>query len=166
MKEMHELKFTMKYAGKKLDLGTEHLYPKVYEGRNMGDICLSAQYASDVIAFSETVQDFERRYPETAFTKNLDVDPHLTQLFLYMLNAYTEKDNLDEYAYDFREWCMNSLEEIQDLIDDGEYEICNYCRSIVPKEGTVTINGGFWEGRTVCFKCSIQYYQLCQKMRL
>ena len=82
------------------------------------------------------------------------MDPNLTQLFLYMLNAYTEKDNLDGYAYDFREWCMNSLEEIQDLIDKGEYEICDYCKSIVPKEGTVTINGGFWEGRTVCFKCS------------
>ena len=52
MKQIRELKFTMKYAGKKLDLSKEHLYPKAYEGRNMGDICLSAQYASDVFAFS------------------------------------------------------------------------------------------------------------------
>ena len=154
MKQIPELKFTMKYAGKKLDLSTEHLYPKVYSKYDMTNICASSNLIHDAIAFSETVHDFELRYPETAFTKNLDVEPHPTQLFLYMLNAYTEKDNLDEYAYDFREWCMNSLEEIQDLIDGGEYEICNYCKSIVPKEGTVTINGGFWEGCTVCFKCS------------
>ena len=155
MKQIHELKFPMKYAGKKLDLGTEHLYPKAYDGYNMGDIGLSAEFITGVIEFSEAIQDFEARYKESAFTKRLDTEPHLTQLFLYMLNAYMEKDNLDGYYYDFREWVMNSLEEIQELIDDGEYEVCDYCRSIVPKEETVTINGGFYEGCTVCFGCSV-----------
>ena len=155
MKQIHELKFTMKYTGKELDLGTEHLYPKVYDGYNMGDIRLSAEFVADVIGFSETIQDFEARYKENAFTKRLDAEPHLTQLFLYMLNAYTEKDNLDGYCYDFREWVIESLEEIQELIDDGEYEVCDYCQSIVPKEETVTINGDFYEGRTVCFECSV-----------
>lgn len=154
MKQIHELKFTMKYAEKKLDLSTEHLYPKAYEGHNMGDICLSAEYTVAVLEFSESLKEFEERRAYNTFTTNMDVEPNLSQLFMYMLNAYTEKDNLDGCAYDFREWCMNSLEEIQDLIDDGEYEICDYCKSVVPKEGTVTINGGFWEGRTVCFKCS------------
>lgn len=158
MKEMIELKFTMKYAGKKLDLSTEHLYPKVYSKYDMTNICASANLIHDAIAFSETVHDFELRYPETAFTKNLDVEPHLTQLFLYMLNAYTEKDNLDGYAYDFREWCMNSLEEIQDLIDEGEYVVCDYCKSIVPKEETAIVNGGFWKGSVVDRECFHKIY--------
>lgn len=156
MKQIHELKFTMKYAGKKLDLGTEHLYPKVYDSYNMGDIRASAEFIGETIGFSETIQDFEARYKENAFTKRLDTEPHLTQLFLYMFNAYTEKDNLDGYCYGFREWVMYSLEEIQELINDGEYEVCDYCRSIVPKEKTATINGGFYEGRTICFECFIR----------
>lgn len=154
MKEMHELKFTIKYAGKKLDLSTEHLYPKVYEGHNMGDICLSAEYTVAVLEFSESLKEFEERHAYNTFTTNMDVEPNLSQLFMYMFNAYQEKDNTEGCYYDFREWCKESFEEIQDLIDEGEYEICYYCKSIVPKEGTVTINGGFWEGCTVCFKCS------------
>lgn len=154
MKQIPELKFTMKYAGKKLDLSTEHLYPKGYEGHNMGDICLSAEYTVAVLEFSESLKEFEERHAYNTFTTNMDVEPNLSQLFMYMLNAYTEKDNSEGSYHDFREWCMESFEEIQDLIDEGEYVVCDYCKSIVPKEGTVTINGGFWEGRTVCFKCS------------
>lgn len=153
MKQIHELKFTMKYAGKKLDLGTEHLYAKRYEGLNMGDVHASAEFISDVIAFSQTIQDFKARYKEKAFTTWLDVDPCFTQLFLYMLNAYLEEDNLDNYDYDFRQWCLESLEEIQELIDGGEYTVCNYCKSIIPASETVTINGGRWEGRVVCLDC-------------
>lgn len=154
MKEMTELKFTMKYAGKKFDLSTEHLYPKAYEGHNMGDICLSAEYTVAVLEFSESLKEFEERHAYNTFTTNMDVEPNLSQLFMYMLNAYQEKDNVEGYYYNFGEWCMNSLEEIQDLVDEGEYVICYYCKSIVPKEETVTINGGFWKGSTVCFKCS------------
>lgn len=153
MKQIHELKFTMKYAGKKLDLSTEHLYPKVYSKYNMADVRASAEFAYDAIAFSESIQDFEQRYRYKAFTKQLDVEPNLTQLFLYMLNAYSEESNLDAYSYDFREWVEDSLEEIQDLIDEGEYVVCYYCKSIVPKRMTATVNDGFWKGSIVCPDC-------------
>ena len=93
MKEMHELKFTIKYAGKKLDLSTEHLYPKAYEGHNMGDICLSAEYTVAVLEFSESLKEFEECHAYNTFTTNMDVEPNLSQLFMYMLNAYQEKDN-------------------------------------------------------------------------
>ena len=153
MKKMYELKFTMKYAGKTLDLSTEHLYPKAYSEYDMADVHASADFAHNAIAFSENIQDFEQRHPDKAFTKQLDVDPNLTQLFLYMLNAYLEESNLDAYGYDFREWVKESLEEIQDLIDEGEYMICYYCKSIVPKRMTVTVNDGFWKGSIVCPDC-------------
>lgn len=153
MAKIFELKFTMKYAGKKLGLGTEHLYVKRYERLNMGDVHASAEFISDVIAFSETIQDFEAKYKEKAFTAWLDVDPCLTQLFLYTLNAYLEEDNFDNYNYDFRQWSLESLKEIQELIDDGKYTVCNYCKSIIPTSETVTINGGRWEGRVVCLDC-------------
>lgn len=153
MKKIHELKFTMKYAGKELRLGAEHLYPKAYSEYDMADVHASADFAHNAIAFSENIQDFEQRHLNKAFTKQLDVDPNLTQLFLYMLNAYLEESNLDAYGYDFREWVKESLEEIQDLIDEGEYVVCYYCKSIVPKEETVTVNGGFWKGSVVCPDC-------------
>lgn len=153
MNRIHELKFTMKYAGKKLDLGTEHLYPKAYSEYNMADVHASADFAHNAIAFSEDIQDFEQRHPNKAFTRQLDVDPNLTQLFLYMLNAYLEESNLDAYDYDFREWVKESLEEIQDLIDEDEYVVCYYCKSIVPKRMSVTVNDGFWKGSIVCPDC-------------
>lgn len=153
IKPLHELKFTMKYAGKTLDLSTEHLYQKTYSKYNMADVHASAEFAHNAIAFSENIQDFEQRHLDKAFTKQLDVDPNLTQLFLYMLNAYSEESNLDAYGYDFREWVKESLEEIQDLIDEGEYVICYYCKSIVPKRMTVTVNDGFWKGSVVCPDC-------------
>ena len=40
-----------------------------------------------------------------------------------------------------------------DLIDEGEYVICYYCKSIVPKRMTVTVNDGFWKGSIVCPDC-------------
>lgn len=158
MKEMTELKFTMKYAGKKLDLSTEHLYPKAYEGRNMGDIQALAEYTVAVLGFSESLKEFEERHAYNTFTTNMDIEPNLSQLFMYMLNAYTEKDNLDGYCYDFREWCAESFEEIQDLIDEGEYVICDYCKSIVPKEETTIVNGGFWKGSVVDCDCFHKIY--------
>ena len=153
MKQIHELKFTMKYAGKTLDLSTEHLYPKDYEGKNMGDICFSAEYTERVLEFSESLKDFEERHAYNTFTTNMDIGPNLTQLFIYVLNAYLDKDNLDGYCYDFREWVKESFEEIQDLIDEGEYVICYYCKSIVPKGMTATVNDGFWKGSIVCPDC-------------
>lgn len=154
MEKIRELYFVMKYAGKTLRLDDKTLYPKLYAKYDFKNPTASIQYAVDAITFSEAVQEFETKYKEHAFTKSFDREPELTALFLYFLNTYTQEDNLDGYAYDFREWCMNSLEEIQDLVDDGEYEVCYYCKSVLPKEGTVTINGGFWEGSTVCFRCS------------
>ena len=158
MKEMIELKFTMKYAGKKLDLSTEHLYPKAYEGHNMGDICLSAEYTVAVLEFSESLKEFEERHAYNTFTTNMDVEPNLSQLFMYMLNAYTEKDNSEGSYHDFREWCLESFEEIQDLIDEGEYVVCDYCKSIVPKEETAIVNGGFWKGSIVDRECFHKIY--------
>lgn len=153
MKEMHELKFTTKYAGKTLDLSTEHLYPKAYEGKNMGDICFSAEYTERVLEFSESLKEFEERHAYNTFTTNMDIGPNLTQLFLYMLNAYSEESSLDAYGCYFREWVKESLEEIQDLIDEGEYVVCYYCKSVVPKRMTVTVNDGFWKGSVVCPDC-------------
>ena len=158
MKQIHELKFTMKYAGKKLDLGTEHLYPKAYEGHNMGDICLSAEYTVAVLGFSESLKEFEERHAYNTFTTNMDVEPNLSQLFMYMFNAYLDESNSEAYCYDFREWCLESFEEIQDLIDEGEYVVCNYCKSVVPKGETATINDGFWKGSVVDRDCFVKIF--------
>lgn len=154
MEKIRELNFVMKYEGKILRLNDKNLYPKLYAKYDFKSPTASIQYAVDAITFSEAVQEFETKYNEHAFTKSFNREPELTALFLYFLNTYTQEDNSDAQCCDFYGWCEGSLEEIQGLIDDGEYEVCYYCKSVLPKEGTVTINGGFWKGSTVCFRCS------------
>lgn len=156
MGKIRELNFVMKYEGKTLRLDDTSLYPKLYAKYNfkLENPTASIQYAIDAITFSEAVQEFEIKYKEHAFTKSFDRDPELTVLFLYFLNTYTQEDNFDAQCCSFYDWCEGSLEEIQELIDDDEYEVCDRCKSILQKEKTVTINGGLWKGNTVCFKCS------------
>lgn len=109
----------------------------------------------DIIAFGLAVVDFEKEYHnehsgKDAFSVCFDVDTELPQIFLQMHAEWMSGDGeRNGYFFDF---VYEKLQEMQKAIDNGEYELCSVCRSVIRVNDSYHKNG-----KAFCNKCVKKY---------
>lgn len=109
----------------------------------------------DIVSFGLAVADFENKYHhehpnENAFSIEFGRDMELVQIFLLMHEAWMSGDGeRNGYFFDF---VYEKLQEMQEAIDSGEYELCSICHSVIRVNDSYHKNGNAF-----CDKCVKKY---------
>lgn len=108
----------------------------------------------DIVSFGLAVANFENKYHHKHPNKNaFSIEfgrVELGQIFLLMYEAWMSRGG-ERNSY-FLAFVSEKLQEMQEAIDSGEYELCSVCRSVI------RVNDAYHKnGIAFCDKCVKKY---------